>query len=138
MRLHVTPTTITQIARRFPNVVPSDDVDKLIEEFLEYQHMHLDVKLLDKVETPIDVFWHTISCQLRGNVKRFHLLQKVIKSLLCLPHSNAAAEQTFSMVKAIKTDVRNRLNNTTLSSLVACKANIDSKCYTVNGTSETS
>ena len=137
MRLHVTPTTITQISR-FPNVVPSDDVDKLIEEFLEYQHMHLDVKLLDKVETPIDVFWHTISCQLTGNVKRFYLLRKVIKSLLCLPHSNAAAEQTFSMVKAIKTDVRNRLNNTTLSSLVACKVNIDSKCYTVNGTSATS
>ena len=54
--LHVTPTTIIQITRRFPNVVSSDDVDKLIEEFLEYQHMHLDAKLLDKVENLLMCF----------------------------------------------------------------------------------
>jgi hypothetical protein len=52
-----------------------------------------------------------------------------MKAMLCLPHSNAAAERVFSMVKAIKTDARNRLHNTTLSSLVACKVNTDSKCY---------
>lgn len=91
--------------------------------------MNLDAKLLDKSETPIDVFWHTISSQLRGNVKRFHYFPKLMKPLLSLPHSNAAAERTFSMVKAIKTDARNRLNNSTLSSLIACKVNIDKKCF---------
>ena len=61
-RLSVTLTTITQLARQFPNLAPSDAIDKLIVEFLEYHHMNLDAKLLDKVETPIDAFWHIISC----------------------------------------------------------------------------
>ena len=33
------------------------------------------------------------------------------------------------MVKAIKTDSRNRLHNSTLSALVATKVNFDSYCY---------
>jgi hypothetical protein len=33
---------ITELARQFPNLVPSDDIDKLLDEFLEYQHMGLD------------------------------------------------------------------------------------------------
>ena len=45
-------------------------------------------------------------------------------------------ERTFSMVKAIKTDARNRLNNTTLSSLIACKVNIDSKCFELHPPAE--
>ena len=127
--LHVTPTAIAQLAGRFPNIISSDDIDKLIAEFLEYQHMNLDAQLLDKAKTPIDVFWHTISCQFRGSTNRFEHLPKLMKAMLYLPHSNAAAEWTFSMAKAIKTDARNHLHNTTLSSLVACKVNIDSKCY---------
>ena len=91
-RLSVTPVAITQLAWRFPNVVPSEDIDKLIDDFLEYQHMNFDAKLLDKLETPIDVFWHKVSCQLRGIVKRFCFLPKVMKSSLSLLHNNAAAE----------------------------------------------
>jgi hypothetical protein len=30
---------ITELARQF---LPSDDIDKLLDEFLEYQHMGLD------------------------------------------------------------------------------------------------
>ena len=30
-RLSVTPMAITQLARRFPNLVPSEDIDKLID-----------------------------------------------------------------------------------------------------------
>ena len=128
-RLSVTTSNIAGLAVRFPNIIRGEDVDKLIDEFLEYQHMNLDAALLDKEKTPVDVFWHIVSCQLRGNKKRFEHLPKLMKAMLCLPHSNAAAERVFSMVKAIKTDARNRLHNTTLSSLVACKVNTDSKCY---------
>ena len=88
----VTPTAITQLVRRFPNIPLSENIDKLMDKFLEYQHKSLDAKLLDKAVTPIDVFWHTISCQQRGSVKQFSFLPKVMKSWLSLPRSNAAAE----------------------------------------------
>ena len=45
--------------------------------------MSLDAKVMDKVDTSIDLFWHTINCaQLYKG--EFHLLPKVMKSLLSL------------------------------------------------------
>ena len=91
--------------------------------------MNLTAALLDKAKTPVDVFWHTISQELRGDSKRFQMLPRLMKAMLCLPHSNAVAECIFSMVKAIKSDARNRLHNSTLSALLASKVNIDGYCY---------
>ena len=85
----------------------ADVIDSLTDEFHEYQHMNLDPDSVDKTKTPMDVFWHEISCLTRGGSQSFKHFPKLMKLMLSLPHSNASAELIiFSMVKAIKTDSR--------------------------------
>ena len=52
-----------------------------------------------------------------GEIK-FPILGYFVKSLLCLPHSNADVERIFSQVTLIKTKKWNRLKTTTLGSLI--------------------
>ena len=108
-RLVVTSTAVVRLASRFSQHFSADDIDSLIDEFHEYQHMNLNPDCLDKTKTPVDVFWHEHSCLTRGGSQRFKYLPKLMKMMLSLPHSNASAERIFSMVKLIKTDSRNRL-----------------------------
>ena len=66
----------------------------------------------------MDRFWGLV-----GKDKRFSQLARLMKALLCIPHSNASSERTFSMVKKIVTENRTSLNNSTLCALLSCKIN---------------
>ena len=48
-----------------------------------------------------------------------------MKSLQCIPHSNASSERTFSMVLKIITESRNSLHNDSVCALLSCKLNCD-------------
>ena len=44
-----------------------------------------------------------------------------MKSLLCIPHSNASSERTFYILLKIITESRTSLHNDTVCSLLSCK-----------------
>lgn len=97
----------------FPQLGLSED--RLREELTEYQ-------VTDRQELPqedqIDRFWSLV-----GKDARFIELAKLMKGLLCIPHSNASSERVFSMVRKIVTENRMALDNSTVSALLSCKIN---------------
>ncbi|KAJ7341619.1 hypothetical protein JRQ81_005941, partial [Phrynocephalus forsythii] len=68
--------------------------------------------------TQIDTFWGLL-----GKEVRFSELPRLMKALLCLPHSNASSERVFSMVRKIVTENRMSLDNSTVCALLSCKIN---------------
>ena len=52
-------------------------------------------------------------------------LAALLKSLLCISHSNASSEKTFFMVLKIITESRTSLHNGTVCALLSCKLNCD-------------
>lgn len=64
-------------------------------------------------------FWEKIS-SLKNSCKQpmFPLLGKLVKHILCLPHSSAAAERIFSQLNLIKSKLRNRLAIKTCNALL--------------------
>ena len=88
------------------------DTDKLREELTDYQVA--DSKELPQ-EQRVDRLWGLV-----GKDERFSQLARLMKALLCIPHSNASSERTFSMVKKIVTENRTSLNNRTLCALLSC------------------
>ena len=55
----------------------------------------------------------------------FSNLAALMKSLLCIPHSNASGERTFFMVRKIVTESRTSLHNDTVCALLSLKLNCD-------------
>ena len=55
----------------------------------------------------------------------FSNLAALIKSLLCISHSNASSERTFSMMRKILTESKTILHNNTECALLSCKINCD-------------
>lgn len=69
-------------------------------------------------EDRIDRFWGLV-----GKDLRFSELTRLMKALLCIPHSNASAEKVFSMVRKIVTENRMALENSSICALLLCKIN---------------
>ena len=55
----------------------------------------------------------------------FSNLDALMKSFLCIPHSNASSERTFSMVRKIVTESKTSLRNNTVCALLSCKLHCD-------------
>ena len=67
-------------------------------------------------------FWFKVGMMKRGDdTAMFPLVSKLMKSLLCLPHSSAAVERVFSQVNLMKTKMRNQLNTSTLIGMLHAK-----------------
>ena len=64
--------------------------------------------------------WEKIACE-----QIFSNLAAFMKSLLCIPLSNAPSERTFFMVLKIITESRTSLHNDTVCALLSCKLNCD-------------
>ena len=98
---------VIELGKGLPQL--SLDMASLREEVVEYQ-------VVDRAELPeearIDRFW-----AIMGKDARFRNLSKLMKALLCIPHSNASSERVFSMVRKIVTENRMRMDNSTLCSL---------------------
>lgn len=58
----------------------------------------------------VEKFWYKIF-ELKNSINElmFPNLSMLVKGLMCLPHSSAAAERQFSQYNLIKTKTRNRL-----------------------------
>ena len=125
---------------RFDSLLPfqsPEEVDKLSEEFTEFQLLHdndipkqiwekATVKVdsvNDKSYQRMDVIWHYISTmKAPDHTTRFLRLSKIAMLVLLIPHSNAQEERIFSMVRKNKTAFRPSLDpKGTLSSIMTVK-----------------
>ncbi|XP_060125518.1 uncharacterized protein LOC118081198 [Zootoca vivipara] len=119
-RLDVTPGAVESLVALLPQL--SLNEDRLREELLDYQLT--DTKQLPQ-EEKIDRFWGLL-----GKDVRFRELSRLMKALLCIPHSNASSERVFSMVREIVAEKRMALlDNSTVSALLACKINYSGPAY---------
>lgn len=120
-------STITEAAILFKNLVT--DIESLNTEWRHLQ----DVQYLKNFENAsFDQFWLEVF-QMKNelNEEMFPNLNKLIKGLMCLPHSSAAVERIFSQLNLIKSKSRNRLEVQTCNSIILSKQLMeDENCYT--------
>lgn len=136
-RLEKNFQSVEYFVHRYPTIFSEVDMDRLSEEFFNYQMLSSDsipksvkesVNLEDKDPHRVDVLWG----YLRGlkepgtNELHFGLLFKVAEVVLTIPHSNAGEERIFSLINKNKTPSRSSLKlDGTLSSLMVVKTHID-------------
>ncbi|XP_070408565.1 uncharacterized protein [Nothobranchius furzeri] len=118
-RLDIPPGAVERLGAMFPQLSLSED--RLREELIDYQVT--DSKQLPQ-EDNIDRFWGLL-----GKDVRFSELPRLMKALLCIPHSNASSERVFSMVRKIVTENRMSLDNSTVCALLSCKINHSGPAY---------
>lgn len=76
---------------------------------------------------PID-FWAAVGkYEDAAGERAFSLLASYALRILCLPISNADVERVFSQVNLIKTDLRNRMSQELLSSILYIRSSL--RCY---------
>ncbi|XP_050298659.1 uncharacterized protein LOC126737704 [Anthonomus grandis grandis] len=137
--------TFLQFLTNFqPKVAMSGDIASIFEAQKYFKFLNLSPQKLDlewrmlpdidlkKQTTDFDSFWsHVFDCKNELDIEMFPNLTKLIKTLMCLPHSSAAAERKFSKLSLIKNDLRNRLNITTCNSILLSLDMLDNNvCYT--------
>ena len=118
------------------------ELDKLEEEFLDYQLMdNTDIPndVWDSAVTKVDeaqkhyrmdMIWNYLSSMTSPDgVLRFHRLARVAKLVLVLPHSNASEERVFSMVTKNKTFRPNLKLDGTLSNILTVKLANPEPCH---------
>ncbi|KAG8590542.1 hypothetical protein GDO81_006790 [Engystomops pustulosus] len=107
LRLSSNIEDIRTITERFPNVIDQQDMDKLLNQFRDYQSCDLPVKKYLR----IDEFWHQLSLikdPVTGHYT-YGVLCRLVKFVLLIPHSNASCERLFSFIRKILTDQRSSL-----------------------------
>ena len=73
----------------------------------------------------VDKFWGFMRRKKIAGERIFSNVAALIKSLLCIPHSNAFSEKTLSMVRKIVTANKTSLHNDTVCARLSCKLNCD-------------
>lgn len=118
--------SLVPIATRFPRLV--NNFESLNSEWRLLPDI---AELQQYVDAPIDKFWsHVFNLRNGANEMMFPNLNIFMKGMLCLPHSSATVERTFSQLTLIKTKNRNRLHTETCSALLHTKELLDhEKCY---------
>ena len=115
---------------RFPNALDNIDMDRLNEEFINYQLLSAEdmPPALSEEHLRVDYLWG----YLKGikepgtNVFAFGQLFRVAEVVMTIPHSNAGEERIFFLINKNKTPSRSSLQlNGTLSSLIVIKTHID-------------
>lgn len=132
---------------RFNHLLPYNqprEQDQLNDEFLEYQMMEeedIPASIWGEavIRTNEDGVYHRMDClwgylgslkNRASGILKVPKLSKVAQIVLSLPHSNADAERTFSVIGLNKTDTRNRLSlDGTLSSIMTMKMSSLEPCF---------
>ncbi|XP_043270179.1 uncharacterized protein [Venturia canescens] len=113
----------TQSFKLFPQLV--NDLERLNIEW----RLVADLSELKAFkEETLETFWTHIF-QIKNDLKdlMFPNLTKLVKGLLCLPHSSAAAERVFSQLNLLKNKMRNKLHVDTCESILHAKELLDDK-----------
>ena len=130
VRIEKSFSDVNYFIKRFECLLPlpaestfDDEFNKLEEEFANFQVASLPSTII-QVER-IDIQWKLLS-------KDYPYLANVMLGVLTIPHSNAACERIFSIVRKNKTDFRASLGKETLQSLLIEKVDSCSSgtaCY---------
>lgn len=118
-------TSIASIINYFPQLV--DDIEALNTEW----RLLPDIKNVGSVEEYCSFIF-----SLKNGTQEYMFpnLTKLIKGLMCLPHSSAAAERLFSQLNLIKTKVRNRLEIETCECILHSKHLLkNNNCFNLIG-----
>lgn len=114
-------STTADLLTSFNHVVDEGEWQLVDDEYNELVNLDLEaigIKDDDSTET----FWRKVMKTTRGDGEQcFPLLSRLVKAVLALPHSSAAAERVFSAQNLNKTKLRNRLKNRTLVSILRTK-----------------
>ncbi|XP_011876164.1 PREDICTED: zinc finger MYM-type protein 1-like [Vollenhovia emeryi] len=122
------PSIVVATAKNFPKLFEENDYDELDFEWRRIPNVH-DIKQYANLD--FVSFWMRIS-SLKNSLDEmmFPNLTKLIRAILSLPHSSAAAERTFSQLTLMKTKIRNRLDVDTCEAVLHAKGLFDeSKCF---------
>ena len=123
--------SIQYFVERFPCHLGELDTDQLEMEFANYQVDPLSSVSSDFETARIDTKWHLIS-QIKDPATgepAYPLLSKVMKGILVIPHSNAACERAFSIVRKNSTEFQPNMSTRTLQSLLTEKMKHQTTCY---------
>lgn len=108
------------------------DINEVDREWRKLPFVHYESAKIDRNTNIID-FWTYISKLKKGDeTPMFPLMVFLVKNIMTLPHSSACVERIFSMVNAIKTKERNRLQTDNLCGLLQTKSMLkasSSECY---------
>lgn len=104
----------------FINLYPNINID-IEAANLEWQ-MLPDLEECAENVSDLNSFWGKINSIRNGMGElMFSNLMTIVKIILALPHSSAAAERTFSQLSLIKTNLRNRLLIKTIAAILQVK-----------------
>ena len=101
-----------------PQIVQVGDKLSLQEKFMDFCTLPLPPKVV--AITEVDKYWHAIS-QIKDCLEteyRHSTLENLAKAILVIPHGNADTERLFSHIGLNKMNHRNRLEISTLNSLL--------------------
>ena len=143
-RLASSFTSVEFFVGKYPLILNDIDIDKLHEQFLNYQTFDED-DLPDHIKDAcginraeqgeqdyklcrVDILWGFFKGYKHPgtNELMFNLLFRVAEVVLTIPHSNAGEERLFSYINKNKTSSRSSLSlEGTLSSIMTIKTHID-------------
>lgn len=116
--------SIMNVARRFPQMIMPDDIDRINAEWLVYQHERIPdewFKTSDGYHL-IDYYWkNVLAIKSIGGTDRFVSLGKLIKCALSLSHGNADVERGFSENTFLLTSDRSLLSDASINGLRATR-----------------
>ncbi|XP_062550541.1 uncharacterized protein LOC134215347 [Armigeres subalbatus] len=113
--------SLSTVLKHFPTVILTNEWQNIDNEFNEIKC--LDFKALGLSEhTNDEEFWLKIfDIQTNDGKIKFPLMAKLMKAILSLPHSSAAAERIFSAQNLNKTKLRNKLRNKSMVGILRTK-----------------
>lgn len=116
----------------FPNLVKTEALEELNTEW----RLLADIsELKNHVEKPFLEFWNMVfKYKNELNEPIFPNLEILVKGIISLPHSSAAAERVFSQLFLLKTKTRNRLDVDTCSSILHTKELVSKESWLHLGT----
>lgn len=124
------PSSIVNVALKFPYLVPEHQLDNLDDEWRLFR-LFKDVSLSYK---SIPDFWYSLRNIKDGlNNSKFGILSDFMTHLTVLPHSSACVERIFSLVNHVKTKQTNLLKTDTVKDRLLAKQALSrsqQNCYT--------
>ena len=117
-------TSIMNIARRLPQMITPDDIDRVNAEWLVYQNERIPEEWFRKFDgfQSIDYYWKNIlTLKTISGTEKFISLAKLVKCALSLSHGNADVERGFSENAFLLTDDRSLLSDASINGLRATR-----------------
>jgi len=108
--------------------------NKVLEEWRAIPYFYSKEQIVNLNKMSISEMWYEISTakDYTSDHFKFPNICMLARLVLCLPHSNAAAERIFSIVNDVKSKKRNRLGDDTMNAVTTIRSSFKDKKLTCN------